>query len=154
MGSCSARFAGCQNNHPQENGFLSIVGIEVIELTCFFVVCACCVFPPFIFYWFAFLFEELCAWFDLLMVFFILKGKTRARILMCMFFEVHCSEIVKCAPRLTPGKQEFQGERLQTTGKLSNEFTGKECWITSVDAWVSDSQKSPPSGNWKEKKFI
>lgn len=49
-----------------------------------------------------------------------------------------------------PGQQELQGERLQTTGKLSSEFTRKECWITSVDAWVSDSRKNPPSGNWKE----
>lgn len=46
-----------------------------------------------------------------------------------------------------PGKQELQGERLQTTGKLSSEFTRKECWITSVDAWVSDSQRNLPSGN-------
>lgn len=53
-----------------------------------------------------------------------------------------------------PGKQELQGGSLQTTGKLSSEFTRKECWITSVDAWVSDSQKNPPSGNRKKKKFI
>lgn len=46
-----------------------------------------------------------------------------------------------------PGKQELQGERLQTAGKLSSEFTRKECWITSVDAWVSDSQRNLPSGN-------
>lgn len=46
-----------------------------------------------------------------------------------------------------PGKQELQGDRLQTTSKLSSEFTRKECWITSVDAWVSDSQRNLPSGN-------